>query len=107
MQSSVIDQTELVITRLIFNYFAEHDRQSTKALSTITSRWRRSYFYIVAVYHDNSLGEDSPNYEERLARLEYVSCQSLSLVYRRLGWFKNFLVYSNGGTFPMLVCSLS
>ena|SRR3989339_1371043 len=35
------------------------------------------------------------------------SCQSLSLVYRRRGWFKNFLVNSNGGTFPMLVCSLS
>ena len=34
-------------------------------------------------------------------------CQSLSLVYRRRGWFKNFLVNSNGGTFPMLVCSLS
>ena len=34
-------------------------------------------------------------------------CQSLSLVYRRRGWFKNFLVNSNGGTFPMLVWSLS
>ena len=34
-------------------------------------------------------------------------CQSLSLVYRRWGWFKNFFVNSNGGTFPMLVCSLS
>ncbi len=38
---------------------------------------------------------------------EKEGCQSLSLVYRRWGWFKNFLVNSNGGTFPMLVWSLS
>ena len=39
--------------------------------------------------------------------LAIEKCQSLSLVYRRWGWFKNFFVNSNGGTFPMLVCSLS
>ena len=34
-------------------------------------------------------------------------CQSLSLVYRRLGLFKKLFVNSNGGTLPMLVCNLS
>ncbi len=64
-------------------HFAEHDRRSPHSLSTITSRWRRSYFYIVAVYHDNSQGEDSPNYEQRLARLEYVSLDNYNIAYVR------------------------
>ena len=44
---------------------------------------------------------------ERTIGRESESCQSLSLVYRRWGWFKNLIVYSNGGMLPIEVCNLS
>jgi len=56
----------------------------------------------------NTLSLTQRNFIAKLIEIKKnVICQSLSLVYRRLGLFKKLFVNSNGGTLPILVCNLS
>jgi len=55
----------------------------------------------------NTLSLTQRNFIAKLIEIKKNVCQSLSLVYRRLGLFKKLFVNSNGGTLPILVCNLS
>jgi len=89
-QQSVIDLVESVISRLILRYFESHNHRSKDSLTEITSHWRRCYFYVVAVYHTTAKNAINSDYEENLARLEYVGSDSYNLSYfRHTGeWFE-------------------
>lgn len=90
VQESVINQAESVISRLILRYFQSHNYRSKDSLTTITSHWRRSYFYVVAIYHTSAKNVFSPDYEQNLARLEYVGRDQFNLSYFRYTgqWFE-------------------
>ncbi|EKD80379.1 MAG: hypothetical protein ACD_40C00123G0005 [uncultured bacterium] len=89
-QQSVIGLTEPVISRLILRYFESHNHRSKDSLMEITSHWRRCYFYVVANYHTTAKNAISSDYEENLARLEYVGPDRYNLSYfRHTGvWFE-------------------
>ncbi len=90
IQDSVINQTELAISQLILRYFESHNHRSKDSLTTITSHWRRSYFYIIGIYHTTARNVINADYKENLARLEYVSPDQFNLAYfRHTGqWFE-------------------